>query len=169
MGELASILRKTQLLANLGMLVLVSIISTAGMSTRNALARLFGRIAPHTEVETRLLVNTYELLRERLRDSLKEIEKKNQQLEESGEKVRSSRDFLQAIIDSLDEDLMVLDSDLRITQINRSLRLKHKDEEVIGRHCYEVSHGLTHPCSPPLVCPASQVWQTGTGARAIYT
>lgn len=169
MGMATRLLHRTQLLANLSILVWVSILNTVSGAVRNSLLRLFLRLAPRTRAETGLLVSTYELMRERLRDSLQEIEQKKRQLEESEEQLRRSRDFLQTIIDSLDDELMVLDGQFHITQANRTLRLKHKDEDVVGRCCYEVTHRLSHPCRPPYcICPVKQVWQTGTPVRVIH-
>ena len=165
MGKRAGFWYKVKLLTNLGILFGISLINSAGRYGRNLLFKLIGHLNP-TSGETGLLVSTYELMRERLRDSIKEMEEKTQQLEETGEQLRRSRDFLQSIIDSLDEELMVLDGELLITDVNRNFRLKYKDKETIGRHCYEVIYGLTAPCRPPLrACPASQVWQTGTPLR----
>jgi len=169
MGMATRLLHRTQLLVNLSILVWVSILNTVSGAVRNSLLRLFLRLAPRTRAETGLLVSTYELMRERLRDSLQEIEQKKRQLEESEEQLRRSRDFLQTIIDSLDDELMVLDGQFHITQANRTLRLKHKDEDVVGRCCYEVTHRLSHPCRPPYcICPVKQVWQTGTPVRVIH-
>jgi len=169
MGVATRLLYRTQLLANLSILVWVSILNTVSGAVRNSLLRLFLRLAPRTRAEAGLLVSTYELMRERLRDSLQEIEQKKRQLEESEEQLRRSRDFLQTIIDSLDDELMVLDGQFHITQANRTLRLKHKDEDVVGCCCYEVTHRLSHPCRPPYcICPVKQVWQTGTPVRVIH-
>ncbi len=160
---------KIQLLTNLSILFWVSILATLTRWIRNSLWDLLGRIAPGARAETGLLVNTYEFMRERLRGSLKELEEKTHQLEESEARLRTSRDFLQSVIDSLDDDLMVLDSQLHIVQANRSLCLKHKDGQVVGRYCYEVSHGANHPCRPPTcICPVTRVWQTGLPVRVIH-
>jgi signal transduction histidine kinase/PAS domain-containing protein len=165
MGKGAGLWYKVKLLTNLAILVLVSLMNAVGRVIRNTFLSLLGRLNPAPR-ETSVLVNTYELMRERLRDSLKEMEEKTRQLEETGEQLRRSRDFLQSIIDSLDEELLVVDKDLRITDINKNFRLKHRDKVVLGRHCYEVIYGLNAPCHPPLnACPASQVWQTGAPAR----
>ena len=169
MSRASSLLYKIQLLTNLSLLVWVSILNTLSKAVRNSLLRLLHHVAPNIGAETGLLVSTYELMRERLRDALQEIEQKNRQLEESRDQLRRSRDFLQTTIDSLDDELMVLDSERRIIQTNQSLRLKHKDEELIGRYCYEVTHGLSYPCRPPsCICPLSNVWQTGTPSRVIH-
>jgi signal transduction histidine kinase len=166
MGPMAKLLHKIQLGANLSILVWVSILNTVRRGFGNGLLRLLRRTAPGLEVEPGLLGNTFELMRERLKDSLEEIEHRDRQLEESREQLRRSRDFLQTVIDSLDADLMVLDNESRITQVNRSMRLKHVGQEVVGRYCHEVTHGLGHPCRPPSCeCPAAVVRQTGIPYR----
>lgn len=125
--------------------------------------------APRARSSPTLLAKSYEAMQERLRTSLEEIEQKKRQLQESEEEVRRSRDFLQAVIDSLDDDLMVLDQWYHITQANRSLSHKHPREEVIGRCCYEVTHGSSSRCKPPLCkCPLVQVWETGIPARVVH-
>jgi signal transduction histidine kinase/PAS domain-containing protein len=167
MGKRSGFWYNVRLLINLGILLCVSLISSIGRGMRNLLRYLVGRLNP-TSRETGLLVSTYELMRERLRDSIKNMEEKTRQLEETGEQLRRSRDFLQSIIDSLDEELMVLDKDLIITNVNRNFQLKYKEKEAMGRHCYEVMYGLDAPCQPPLrACPANQVWQTGKPLRFI--
>lgn len=168
MGERTGFWYKFRLLTNLSTLVLISIITSVGRGFRNFALRPLGYLARRRRADTGLLVSTYELMREQLRDSLKEIEKKNQQLEETSEKLRKSRDFLQSIIDSLGEELMVVDSEFCITEANRNFKLKHENKEILGRHCYQVMYGLNSPCSPPLrVCPVKQVWQTGMPARVL--
>lgn len=167
MNETPGFFYKVRLLTNLSILVWVSVLNTLSRGVRNALLRLIVRVAPGMRAETGLLVNTYELMRERLRDSLQEIEQKTRQLEESGDQLRRSRDLLQTTIDSLDEELIVFDRQLRITQANRSSTIKHGGE-IIGRYCFEVTHGLTHPCRSPCECPATRVWQAGAPARVVH-
>jgi len=149
MGKKAGFWYNFRLLGNLGILLLVSLLHSFGRSARKLLLYFTGRFRPASQ-ETGLLVNTYELMKERLRDSIREMEEKTRQLEETGEQLRHSRDFLQSIIDSLDEELIVLDSDLLITDVNRNFRVKYRDRDTIGRHCYEVMYGLKQPCRPPL-------------------
>lgn len=169
MGMAASLSRKIQLLTSLSILVWVNLLNTLTRIARNSLLRLLAHVNPGVRADAGPLASSYELMQERLRDSLQEIEEKNKQLEESREQIRKSRDFLQTVIDSLDEDLLVLDGEQHIIQANRSLRLKHKDREVVGHHCYEVTHGLSEPCRPPsCVCPAKKVWRTGKSVRVIH-
>ena len=46
------------------------------------------------------------------------------------------------------EDIMVVDKDYRITDVNNMFVTTsgHNREDIIGRHCYEISHGLSQPC-----------------------
>ena len=133
-----------------------------------AMLDAFAHLVPAVRPNPGLVARGYEVMQDRLRTSLAEIEQQKRQLRESEEEVRRSRDFLQAIIDSLDDDLMVLDQWRHITRANRSLAIKH-DRSVIGRCCYEVTHGASSPCGGlECECPLQQVWKTGIPARVIH-
>ena len=56
--------------------------------------------------------------------------------------------YYRTLIYSLHEDILVIDRDYRVTDVNNSAMqtLGMTREEVIGRHCYEVSYGLDTPC-----------------------
>ena len=71
---------------------------------------------------------------------------------------------LLAIIDSLEDELMVIDHDYRIIEANKALLSKHgkNRSEVIGETCYGISHGRRQPCRlPHHECPLRTVWETG--------
>ena len=80
--------------------------------------------------------------------------------------------YLQPIINSLEDELIVIDRDYRIVEVNEAVLLKNGKhrQEVIGKHCYEVSHGRRKPCRPPRhECPINVVWETGKPARVTHT
>ena len=56
------------------------------------------------------------------------------------EELRQRDDFLQNVMDSLNEELFVLDSDYRIMMVNRTFLESHHttESEVIGRPCHQV-------------------------------
>ena len=90
---------------------------------------------------------------------------------EPPEKSENSNSYLQEIIDSLEDELLVVDKDYRVIRANKIVLRRHsKDEQgVLGRHCHEVSHNLTVRCSPPFhECPIQVVWETGKSARASH-
>ncbi len=83
----------------------------------------------------------------------------------------SSSNYLQAIIDSLEDELMVVDRDYHIIQANEAVlsRRGKRRREVIGKYCYEISHGVPEFCRPPHHnCPVKVVWETRKPTRATH-
>lgn len=79
---------------------------------------------------------------------------------------------LQRFIDSLADQVLVLEPGFRIVRANKALLqdIGRSSDEVVGRHCYEISHGRSQPCSPPTgTCPALKVWDGEPTSRAIHT
>ncbi len=85
---------------------------------------------------------------------------------------RSGADnYLRAVIDSLEDESMVIDRDFRIMEVNEAVLARHGKlrEGVVGRHCYEISHGFLEPCCSPLhECPVRAAWDTGRPAQAVH-
>ncbi len=90
---------------------------------------------------------------------------------ESLKKMENSNRYLHAVIDSLEDELLVVNKDYHIVQANDAVlrnRGKHR-QEVIGSYCYEVSHNLVRRCNLPLhECPIRVVWETGRSAQATH-
>ena len=85
--------------------------------------------------------------------------------------VRDSTNYLRAMIDSLEDELLVIDNDYRIIEVSDAVLRRHgkSREQVVGQNCYEISHGLPELCQPPRhECPVRLVWETGKTARAIH-
>ncbi len=76
------------------------------------------------------------------------LERRVRDRDRAREKLAQSELYYRSLIKNMHEDILVIDSDYRITDMNNSaLRtLGAKREDIIGRHCYEVSHGLDSPC-----------------------
>lgn len=80
-------------------------------------------------------------------------------------------DDLQRFIDSLADQVLVIDSGFRIVRANEAMlqALGYYGDEVVGRHCYEVGHGRSQPCAPPDgSCPALEVWNGEAMGRGIH-
>jgi PAS domain S-box-containing protein len=63
----------------------------------------------------------------------------------------------------IQEDVMIIGSDYRILDINETLlnKLGLKRKEAVGRHCYEVTHRLSAPCSGEHhKCPLEETLKT---------
>ncbi|MFC1902641.1 histidine kinase [Chloroflexota bacterium] len=82
-----------------------------------------------------------------------------------------SSNYLQAIIDSLEDELMVIGKDYRIIEANLAVLARHQKRryEVIGKYCYDISHGLPELCRPPHhECPIKVVYETNKPARVTH-
>lgn len=79
--------------------------------------------------------------------------------------------FLETIVNGIKDHMMVIDLDYHIVEVNRALleMMSLKREDVVGKHCYEVSHHLQEPCArPDHPCPLKETVATGKAASAIH-
>jgi len=78
---------------------------------------------------------------------------------------------LQDIVDSVEDELLVIDSKYRVRFVNSAVRGRFQKgaASLIGRLCYEVFHDRDRPCSAPLWdCPLRGVLQSGCMITAIH-
>ncbi|ADH86315.1 putative bifunctional diguanylate cyclase/phosphodiesterase [Desulfurivibrio alkaliphilus] len=95
-------------------------------------------------------------------------------IESAEERLRRSEYFFHAILESLGEAVVVIGRDMRIISANQGYRHQtgREDEEIIGRHCYEISHGYSRPCwleEEGCVCAVIRCFQDGSHHTAIHT
>jgi PAS domain S-box-containing protein len=79
-----------------------------------------------------------------------------------------NRDILEAI----DEAFIVIDRDYRVLSVNRaySEQVKMPPGEIIGRHCYQVSHNISRPCyEVGEECTVRQTYASGLPHTAVHT
>jgi two-component system NtrC family sensor kinase len=92
-------------------------------------------------------------------------------LQGSEEQIRKDKAFLETIVNGIQDHMMVIDLDYRVIEVNRALlqMVGRRREEVVGKHCYEVSHHLEHPCTDPdHPCPLKDAVATGKAATATH-
>jgi signal transduction histidine kinase len=78
---------------------------------------------------------------------------------------------LQGVVDSVEDELVVIDSDYRVQFTNSTVqrRLKKGAKRPIGRLCYEVLQQRDAPCSAPLWdCPLREVLRSGSISTTIH-
>jgi len=78
---------------------------------------------------------------------------------------------LQDIIDGVEDELIVIDSDRRIRFVNSAVRdrFQKEEEQLIGQPCYKVLHDRKKPCSAPLWdCPLNDVLHSGSATTVIH-
>lgn len=83
---------------------------------------------------------------------------------------KMATDFL---IQQANERIVVLNTDFSIVEANEPYlkAVNQSKDNVIGAHCYEVTHGLRAPCSssqPELGCPMVETLRTGNSAHVIH-
>jgi two-component system NtrC family sensor kinase len=92
-------------------------------------------------------------------------------LQVSEERARKDKVFLETIINGIQDHIMVIDLDYRVIEANQALleTVGRRRHEVVGKHCYSISHHLKSPCSDPdHPCPLKDALRTGKAASAIH-
>lgn len=88
------------------------------------------------------------------------------------EKVGQQSRFLQTIIDSVEEQIMVIGHDYEVTLMNRAVRRNADFAHVADPahpKCHEISHQRTTPCDgEDHPCPIHQVLETGRPCSVIH-
>jgi YesN/AraC family two-component response regulator len=75
------------------------------------------------------------------------------------------------IVDAIDESIMLIDTDFNIIKVNKQLlkKVNRREEDVIGKRCYEITHNLEKPCQPPHdTCPVVDIAKLNTGHRLVH-
>lgn len=87
------------------------------------------------------------------------------------EALRQSEAFNRNILDAVDEGFIVIDRDFCILTVNNAFcrLVGESSESIIGRHCYEVSHGTLRPCDEEgEECAVRHVFETGESCTVIH-
>ncbi len=83
-------------------------------------------------------------------------------------KLQSAKDYVETIMDSIEDHILVIDKDYRIIKANKT-SLMNSSGPIIGEFCYAFSHGLDKPCwSHGQECPAQTVFMTGRNHRTTH-
>lgn len=96
---------------------------------------------------------------------MKEIETMRKKLEEQ-------ESFLESILEGIGEGVVVVDRDFKIIRANKGYcsQVKMGCDEIIGKHCYEVSHHRDKPCyENGEKCSVKEAFETGSSHRIIHT
>ena len=91
---------------------------------------------------------------------------------ETSTSVERPVDCLQAIIDGLEDEVMIIGPDFRVRQVNNAVlrRLGTPAVHIVGQPCFWVSHGADEPCHLPWCeCPLKSVLETGQSISAVHT
>ncbi|NOZ29943.1 MAG: GAF domain-containing protein [Chloroflexi bacterium] len=126
------------------------------------------------------LAEAFDHMRTRLRDFMDEIQAWNRELDKrvrertaalmaAQAEAQQARDYLQAIIDGLSDELVVVDRDFRVRLANAAVQKRWNGQEpVLGQRCWVVNHD-GRPCQPPhCECPVREVMKSGKPVRVTH-
>ncbi|MEJ2690657.1 MAG: PAS domain S-box protein [Deltaproteobacteria bacterium] len=85
------------------------------------------------------------------------------------EKIQKSEEYIRNILDTVDEGFILVDRNYRILTANRAYceQVGGSLEEVLGRHCFDVSHKCTSPCyEKGEECSVNKVFASGVPSTA---
>lgn len=126
------------------------------------------------------LAHSFDAMRVQLKYSLDEVQTWNRELDARVQErteaalvaqleAQLARDDLRAIIDGLNDQLIVIDLNHRIQQVNKAARLHcGEHQEPIGRLCYQLFHGGKKCRSPQCECPMSAVLTSGESVKVTH-
>jgi PAS domain S-box-containing protein len=84
------------------------------------------------------------------------------------DEIKKSRDYLKTIMDSIEDDLLVVDRDFRIIMANKAVKSR-REEDIIGSYCHAILHGSETQCWPKVEdCPAKRVFETGKVYKTVH-
>ena len=85
--------------------------------------------------------------------------------------LRQTKAFLERVINSIQEEILVIDTEFKIVDANDAAikAAGLSKEQVLGKYCYQVSHQSEMPCnSKDHPCPMQDVLSTGTHSQVIH-
>ncbi|MDO9027505.1 MAG: PAS domain-containing protein [Candidatus Roizmanbacteria bacterium] len=92
--------------------------------------------------------------------------------EKLGRKSMEQESFLSSILNGIGEGVVVVDRDFKIILANKQYLEQAKStlDEVMGKHCYEVSHRINKPCyEAGEECTVKHVFEKGEHHMAVHT
>lgn len=94
------------------------------------------------------------------------------QLQGSIEKLQTAQEHLHHLINSIDDGIVVVDSDLNVVMANDAYLeiLGQSQEDIVGSSCSDFCHRTIHPCREPNAdCLASKTFETSRLHKTIVT
>ncbi len=108
------------------------------------------------------------------------LKSKTAELQRMNTEIKESRDFLEIIMDSIEDEILIIDSDFMVVKANKAVTEKMNFEStmpsahsgvssVVGEFCHMVSHRMSRPCFlSGKECPVKEVFTTGKTFRTVH-
>jgi PAS domain S-box-containing protein len=84
---------------------------------------------------------------------------------------KNAEEFIRNVLETIDEGFLVIDRGYRIISANKAYcnQMGISHDEIIGRKCHVVSHGLPRPCfDEDQACPVKRTFDTGEPHAEIH-
>jgi len=97
----------------------------------------------------------------------------NETLKAKGQEVAFEKMVSEFLLQHGNERIVLLSPDFTILEASEAYleAVNSTKEMTVGRHCYEITHGFSSPCSewqPEMGCPLMETLKTGQSAHAIH-
>lgn len=83
-----------------------------------------------------------------------------------------TKQILETIVNGITDGILLISKDLQVIWANKAI-LKEMGclpEEIIGKHCYEITHKRESRCAAPNdICPIGEILRTGRPTTAVHT
>jgi PAS domain S-box-containing protein len=93
-------------------------------------------------------------------------------LSKSAGEIKEAKEYTDLVVNSMSNGMVTIDRDYKIVSANRAFfkTSGRSLDEVIGKHCYEISHDTNEPCNTPQhTCPFKEVLETDEPSTAVHT
>jgi CheY-like chemotaxis protein len=115
--------------------------------------------AKHFEEETVYLSEYNKRLINKLEKKMQDMERVNIELRESEKSLRASKHFLSSVLESIQDGISILNTDLTIRHVNKTMIMWYiQNIPLVGKKCYECYHNRNTPCKP---CPSLRCIESG--------
>ncbi|RPJ72977.1 MAG: PAS domain S-box protein [Alphaproteobacteria bacterium] len=109
--------------------------------------------------EINQLANSFQRMAQRLKKTIDDLNDEIDGRKKTEDKIRENQQFLDNIINTIQDGIVVLDKNLNITKVNTWKEKIHADAmPLVGKKCYEVFHKRQEPCTK---CPTLRAISTG--------
>lgn len=116
------------------------------------------RVAANEGDEISDLAMSFNMMTASLKESLREVER--------------HKEYLESVINSIEDEIIVVDRQFRIVTANNAylINCARRREDVAGKACFIVSYDSMIPCSQSLVekCPARVTFETGAVRKLMH-
>jgi PAS domain S-box-containing protein len=96
--------------------------------------------------------------------AMQDLQRSEEYLKTLADKLQKSEQYYRSLISNLHENILVVDRNYRITDVNNAFLTTtgQRREQVLGQHCYEITHGRSRPCREfSEACGLAEVFESG--------